>query len=48
MLTIRDWTYAAVLAALLVTYAASLVSQAVTARAGEGVSLCMYKGPPAS
>ena len=45
---IRDWTYAAVLAVLLLTYAASLVSQAVSARAAEGPSVCMLSGAPPS
>lgn len=43
---IRDWTYAAVLAALLLSYGASLVSQAVSARAAEGPSVCMLTPPP--
>ena len=46
---IRDWTYLAVLAILLLSYAVSLASQAVTARAADaGPSVCMYQAPPAS
>ena len=46
---IRDWTYVAVLAVLLLSYAVSLASQAVTARAADvGGSVCMYKAQPAS
>lgn len=46
---IRDWTYLAVLAILLLSYAVSLASQAVTARAADaGPSVCMYKAPPTS
>jgi hypothetical protein len=38
---IRDWAYVAVLAVLLVSYAASLVSQAVSARAAESAGACV-------
>jgi hypothetical protein len=47
---IRDWTYVAVLAVLLASYAASLAAQAVSARAAAAApgSVCLYKAPPAS
>jgi hypothetical protein len=48
---IRDWTYVAVLAVLLLSYAASLAAQAVSARAADAepqASMCMYKAPPAA
>lgn len=48
---IRDWTYVAVLAVLLASYAASLAAQAVSARAATAeppASMCMYKAPPAA
>ncbi|MEQ1865807.1 MAG: hypothetical protein ABL996_14300 [Micropepsaceae bacterium] len=45
---IRDWTYAAVLAVLLLSYGASLVSQAVSARAAESPGVCMLTPPPST
>jgi hypothetical protein len=48
---IRDWTYVVVLALLLLSYALSLGSQAISARAADADtagSVCMYKAPPAT
>ena len=46
MPTIRDWTYVAVVAVLLVTYAAGLVSKTVSASTTEHGSTCMITGHP--
>jgi hypothetical protein len=44
MPTIRDWTYITVVAFLLVTYAAGLISQTISASAAERGSICMITG----
>ena len=46
MPTIRDWTYVAIVTLLLATYAVSLVSQAIGARAAPAPSVCMLSGTP--
>lgn len=44
MPTIRDWTYIVVVAFMLVTYAAGLVSQSISASAAERGGVCMITG----
>ena len=42
---IRDWTYVAVVALLLLSYGVSLLSQGFSARAaGDGVRVCAFDG----
>jgi hypothetical protein len=45
-ITLRDWTYVAVIIALAVTYAAGLLSQATSAHAANDKtpSVCVYSG----
>ena len=45
-ITIRDWTYVAVVALLLLSYGFSLLSQGFAARAdtGPSVHVCAYSG----
>lgn len=45
-ITIRDWTYVAVVALLLLSYGFSLLSQGFAARAdaSTGVHVCAYVG----